>query len=350
MRGEWHVYNIKRRMTSLPPISLQIYETQLVPAAAQSSSETSNQSSLAGDEEDGHNESSNDNDFDGHDFVAAEDEDTFISSPDTCLFCLATSENIDENLAHMALLHGFQIPKIEHLQPNVVVFLGYLTLVINRCCSCLYCGRTKSSAEAIRTHMLDKGHCMLDLSPGSEYLEFWDASENDNSSGNNEEHFSPRPTAAKELRKISSTEMLLPSGAIASNKHSITRSRNLRQTGASSNQTSLVQTSRSRSEHPELPQPKSASKSQALSLRDQTGLIGLSDFKRRTLVAAQRKVSTKERKDKSGRSWVLESDANRQKNFRVSSQELRISLFRLIRLLDGSALLDVRLRMLLSPF
>ena len=108
-----------------------------------------------------------------------DDEEILLPPPEQCLFCPSTFIAVDENLDHMKSSHGFQIPDSETLQTDLETFIAYLALVIHRYTSCLYCSHAKGSAEAVQAHMLAKGHCMLDLSPGSEFLEFWDASQED---------------------------------------------------------------------------------------------------------------------------------------------------------------------------
>jgi pre-60S factor REI1 len=98
----------------------------------------------------------------------------------TCLFCSTDSLNLDDNLTHMSRQHSFFIPDREHLI-DISGLLGYLgeKIVIGNIC--LFCpdgGREFSSLEAVRKHMIDKGHCKIafetneDLAELSEYFDW----------------------------------------------------------------------------------------------------------------------------------------------------------------------------------
>ncbi|KAF7513471.1 hypothetical protein GJ744_008765 [Endocarpon pusillum] len=53
----------------------------------------------------------------------------------------------------------------------------------------------KQSAEGTRRHMLDKGHCMINLEREPELLEFWDFSDSDGHDTDEEE--APKSWAGK---------------------------------------------------------------------------------------------------------------------------------------------------------
>ncbi|KXT08116.1 hypothetical protein AC579_6636 [Pseudocercospora musae] len=152
MRTDWHVYNLKRKIVELPPISSRVYDTIVQPAVTDSITADCTPSDLEQDD------SSNARDSEQDDMTTATD----------CLFCLTPSCSTKDNLDHMSACHGFIIPDFEH-----ETLLAYLGFVIAQFHACLYCGHERHSAEAARSHMLAKGHCMLDLSPSSEFLDFW---------------------------------------------------------------------------------------------------------------------------------------------------------------------------------
>jgi len=80
----------------------------------------------------------------------------------TCLFCHQSHTDFDSNLNHMVLLHGFFLPDVEYLEDREGL-IEYLAEKINDCI-CLYCngrGKQWNSVDAVRKHMLDKGHCKM---------------------------------------------------------------------------------------------------------------------------------------------------------------------------------------------
>lgn len=310
-------------MNSLPSTPHLVFETQLGGSTAPDSPLP--RLSNASDTQETQHASSQYDDDDVDDM----DDTTFVSFPNQCLFCLSTLDSINDNRAHMATSHSFQIPNIQDLQTDVEVLLGYLALTINRFHSCLFCDRSKSSAEAIRAHMLDKGHCMLDMSPASEYLKFWNISDEEKDDYNhldgtkNHTHSMPKDTRVPRI--LSSMEMLLLSGAITSDRHHHSRTRNSRPPAGSSNETSLVETSqRDTAADPRPRQRPRTQNSQELSLRDQAGVVGLSDFERRSLLAVQKKLRAREWRDGSARAWSSEKGGNEQKHYKVSSGSWRL--------------------------
>lgn len=100
----------------------------------------------------------------------------FVSS--RCLFCRLDAPDFPLNLQHMQKNHGLFLPNPEYLF-DLESFVGYLFIVINRFHECLYCGACKATGEAVKQHMLDKGHCMINTDDGSDFEEFYDFSNRD---------------------------------------------------------------------------------------------------------------------------------------------------------------------------
>jgi pre-60S factor REI1 len=97
-----------------------------------------------------------------------------------CLFCVSTSESIDSNLDHMSKSHGMRIPSPHQLTVDPTTLLSYLNLVISVYNECLTCGTQRRNTQAIKQHMLGKGHCAFDISDvESEYREFWNFGEDE---------------------------------------------------------------------------------------------------------------------------------------------------------------------------
>jgi pre-60S factor REI1 len=76
------------------------------------------------------------------------------------LFCPTSSPSTPESIEHMASTHGLFIPQVNHMV-YMESFLEYLGTIVFKYHSCLYCSTAKGSLEAVRTHMKDKGHCMV---------------------------------------------------------------------------------------------------------------------------------------------------------------------------------------------
>ena len=297
MKTEWHVSNVKRRAASLPSISQEHYEEGEEAFPASRPLKSSVICRQSDDEED------DDDEIIDSDSSDTSEEETHLI-PARCLFCLHDSAAIEANISHMESTHGFRVPEIDKLQEGLEPLLWYLDLVINRFYSCLYCGHAKHSAEATRAHMLDKGHCMLDMSPESEYMEFWEqASEavyaqdsHNEEDGNNE----------AQPRMISQDELALGSGRIIISRknhlHSQRRNRLSRK-----NETSLVKV-----EQPEEtvtdPTEQNASKDvQLLSNRDRMGLVGLSNAEQRLILATEKRIRSQSSRKWSARHWTTEN-------------------------------------------
>jgi pre-60S factor REI1 len=104
-------------------------------------------------------------------------------TPTSCLFCLKQVEDLEANVDHMRKAHGLFIPT-EQLVVDMETLLAYMHLVIFGYYECLECGLQRSSSEAVRQHMMGKGHCAIDLlNPASEYRDFYDYEAQANSAG-----------------------------------------------------------------------------------------------------------------------------------------------------------------------
>jgi len=97
-----------------------------------------------------------------------------------CLFCTHASEDLVENLKHMSVAHSFFIPDTEYCT-DLEGLLYYLGEKVANYFICLFCndrGKTFYSLDAVRKHMVDKGHCQM-LHEGvalAEYAEYYDYS------------------------------------------------------------------------------------------------------------------------------------------------------------------------------
>ncbi|KAK8069731.1 c2h2 type zinc finger containing protein [Apiospora phragmitis] len=88
----------------------------------------------------------------------------------SCLFCNYESPSVPLNVTHMERIHGCFIPEKEYLV-NLEGLIENLQERIHELCECLYCGKMRSNAFAVQTHMRDKGHCKIPYTTEDEQLE-----------------------------------------------------------------------------------------------------------------------------------------------------------------------------------
>lgn len=92
------------------------------------------------------------------------DDDTVnpIANND-CIFCEHHSKSLVKNLKHMSIAHSFFIPDAEFCC-DVEGLLSYLAEKVCSDFICLWCnekGRTFYSLQAVRQHMIEKGHTKM---------------------------------------------------------------------------------------------------------------------------------------------------------------------------------------------
>ncbi|KAG8743258.1 hypothetical protein FRC10_012302 [Ceratobasidium sp. 414] len=95
-------------------------------------------------------------------------------SPNSCLFCPRMSDSISTNLEHMSSTHSFYIPDAEYLVdlPGLIGYLGEKIAVGNVCIACP--SREFRTMDAVRKHMIDKGHCRIGYDTEPQRLEVSD--------------------------------------------------------------------------------------------------------------------------------------------------------------------------------
>jgi pre-60S factor REI1 len=98
-----------------------------------------------------------------------------------CLYCPKKFDSLQENLEHMHSLHSFYIPDVDCLT-NLEGLMRHLADKVSVWHVCLACGGAEkqpfASLEAVRRHMLDKGHNKIrfDDDGSSELADFFDYS------------------------------------------------------------------------------------------------------------------------------------------------------------------------------
>lgn len=98
-----------------------------------------------------------------------------------CLFCTHKSDSFEDNMTHMTTTHSLFIPDIEFLVDlrGLIRYLGEKISVGNVCIFCNGKGRGMRSIDAVRKHMNDKGHCKIayeDDDDAAELVDFYDFS------------------------------------------------------------------------------------------------------------------------------------------------------------------------------
>lgn len=218
------LYNMKRRIASLPPVSLETFNEKVLAAKATSSeaaakasfekachacqktffSENSYQNHIKSSKhkqrearlsKDGDNASVMSSTFSLGEPVTAQDsgvatvtdglkaatiqeededeemqadEDEFSSS--RCLFCPTQSVDVHANVEHMDKKHGMFIPEWDYLA-DLDGLVHYLYRKINENFECIYCHAIRNNANGCRAHMNDKGHCMIAFETEEEQIE-----------------------------------------------------------------------------------------------------------------------------------------------------------------------------------
>ncbi|KAH7184532.1 C2H2 type zinc-finger-domain-containing protein [Fusarium flagelliforme] len=92
--------------------------------------------------------------------------------PTQCIICTHATQTFDDSLQHMETAHSLRIPYKNHLSVDLETLIWYLHFVINAYRECIYCGTRSRTVQGIQQHMVDKGHCRVELS--DEMLEFYD--------------------------------------------------------------------------------------------------------------------------------------------------------------------------------
>ncbi|KAH8672627.1 C2H2 type zinc-finger-domain-containing protein [Tricladium varicosporioides] len=350
MRDDWHVYNLKRRIASLPPISLSVFQSQVVPNYKSDDSDSSSTSSPFSESctaceqrytnpKAWHAHLKSRNHIQKSALVASidvlslsdsEDVDDLQSEevafdPWKCLFCSAQSASLESNLAHMSKAHSFFIPDVEYLI-DTESFLGYLFAVISQFHECLFCGSEKGSKFAVQAHMRGKGHCKVDLERDENELEqFYDFSGEPVS---DEEDEGEEQDGKQKILIADDDELRLPSGKTLGHR---SRTRVFRKNhiprapSATSSQQPIESSSTSDPSNPDStpiePQPTNQDKQLALALRagTSTSLVGLSLPQQRALLAVEKKQMKLEIRARNEYQSGVERGGNRQKRFKVCS-------------------------------
>jgi len=205
-KSEFHRYNIKRQLVSLPPLSVENYQkkkAQVADAEKQEKEEIlkckacnktfGNKNTLESHlNSTKHKETAKKAQTDEAKpsgiildekaqqiKVAKEDHITTIVDQSACLFCNKKNGDIDANLMHMRVEHSFFVSEIKYVT-DLKGLLKYLGEKIHKGCLCIHCenrhAKDFKTGEAVQNHMMSKGHCFMKDDDYTEYIKYYDFS------------------------------------------------------------------------------------------------------------------------------------------------------------------------------
>lgn len=270
------MYNVKRRIASLPPISLDIFRDRVQPKPELVEKESDEESSTDTEED--------------------------VVSPRQCLFCPQTfdddTDDCEDALEHMFTDHGLFIPDHTKLL-DIECFLGYLATQVRVWHECLHCGTTRESTLAIQSHMKDSGHCMLNLEREPELLEFWEHATDEEGSAQSE---------IGRTRMVFGNELQLPSGKVVGSREISQR----RTKAMRVRDVRLALRADPHSSQP--PEPTKKHGHLQLTRRDEMGIQNINSQQRQALVLAAQRSQKSEEIATRAREWSYARQANSQKH------------------------------------
>ena len=325
------VYNLKRRIASLPPISEMVFQKQVAtPDSENDEAEESSpfeQSCIACKQHytnqktwqthlrsRNHIQKSAENNLSSSSLEEGQptDEEEHFS-PLQCLFCNVESTSLDSNLKHMSHAHSFFIPDAKYLI-DMESLLSYLFAIVAVFNECLFCGSLKSNKFAVQDHMRGKGHCKVDFEGDEHQLkQFYDFSgdaDDDDGEDDGEELVEGVPLVPDE------DELRLPSGKIVGHR---SRARYFRQNPsqrASSTPSSQQQLQNEAESEPVAIESKD--RRVAMRAGTSTSLVGVPELQQRALIAVEKKMLKIETIARNAYQFKLDKEGNRQKRYKVA--------------------------------
>ena len=281
MTSDWHRYNLKRKVADLPPVPFNVFASKLqqiqsIPTVEASEFEcivckksyNSQNSYFSHLESKKHKENALKNPI--LDSVDAEsskeksenvlkktnwqekllsatseaeldallkekESESVILKSNDCLFCPTSSESLEDNVDHMTRVHSFFIPDIEYLVDlqGLLEYLGRKISVANVCIYCNGKGRAFYALDAVRDHMISKGHCKiqyeddadLEIAEFYDFSDTWEDLEEDIQSEILEEEYefvTQSSTNQKEMKSAEisqdGSQLMLPNGLLAGHR------------------------------------------------------------------------------------------------------------------------------------
>ncbi|CAK9045424.1 unnamed protein product [Durusdinium trenchii] len=153
-KSERHVYNMKRQLSSLKPISQEAWERKLREREGQENTKGTAHLKAGKVQRKG---------AEGYaETLEAPREEAMpvAFSPRRSLFDRQHFSTVDKNLAYMWKTYSFFVPDREYCT-NLEGLLEHLWSKCTEDCSCLFCHRRFPDAASTRRHMLDKAHTRI---------------------------------------------------------------------------------------------------------------------------------------------------------------------------------------------
>lgn len=148
-KQEWHIYNTKRRVAGLQPISESVWEDKLTRIRQQ--------------QEDVQNQLAEKESKKSAAKVTSKRE--WIEPPIdelTCFFDNSRAESLEDNLAHMSLKHSFFVPYLEWVADWAGLMKALCSRIVEKH-QCFTCGKIFKTTVAVQGHMSDSGHTRINL-------------------------------------------------------------------------------------------------------------------------------------------------------------------------------------------
>jgi pre-60S factor REI1 len=310
------VYNLKRRIASLPPISLEIFETRVRTPDSGSEDERWPRHPKAQSHVLRSNELEDEapEDLVSLSPLSSDDEDDSYEAH--CLFCDVESTSMQANLTHMSEAHSFLIPSADRLM-DTSSLLQYLHTLVSIFHECLFCHQERSSKSAVQDHMRDKRHCKLDLE--DEENELWEFYDLSSDKGETEEEEEEEDESVERIVKVDDS-LRLPSGKILGPRTQARSSqRHISKRRRSPPPGQGLLTSTSEEAGPSVEPENLAARTQMVALRKGTemSLLGVPELQQRALMVLEKKMEGLQARARNEFQGGVERGGNKQKTYRV---------------------------------
>ena len=100
---------------------------------------------------------------------------TTLDSLRICLFCNKESDGVKKNIDHMRIKHSFTILDVDCLV-DLKGMLTYMASRIQMGHLCLFCSKQFKEPMHCQQHMIDSCHCIMNMEDEDEYVDFYDFS------------------------------------------------------------------------------------------------------------------------------------------------------------------------------
>ncbi|TIA93324.1 hypothetical protein E3P99_00190 [Wallemia hederae] len=161
-KSDLHRYNMKRRVTSLPPISAEQFKekfeanTATKPTAVQVKPNHVKEKNYKPSKPVRDVQQIKEQPQLTEEEIYQERLKSRLSSLD-CLFSSEKFDSVEDNVRHMENNYSFFIPERDYIE-DLTGLLQYLADKVSIGHTCLFCNKSFTSLESIRKHMLDKSH------------------------------------------------------------------------------------------------------------------------------------------------------------------------------------------------